>query len=129
MSLEEVWGAGLDGHWRPTNTLQSSRLGRSGRARGQRQTVHARNICSPGQMLTKPCCRRNSREASMSVQVGRWNFDGKPVDLDYLGKIKPLLALYGPDAARCYSAGNVGILYHTLHSTKQSRHETQPQIE
>jgi asparagine synthase (glutamine-hydrolysing) len=64
----------------------------------------------------------------MSVQVGRWNFDGKPVDLDYLGKIKPLLALYGPDGARHYSAGNVGILYHTFHTTKESRHETQPQI-
>jgi len=64
----------------------------------------------------------------MSVQFGRWNFDGKPVDLDYLGRIKPLLAPYGPDGARFYSEGNVGILYHPFYTTKESRHETQPQI-
>jgi len=64
----------------------------------------------------------------MSVQFGRWNFDGKPVDLDYLEKVKPLLAPYGPDDAGTYSKGNISILYRAFHTTKESRHETQPHV-
>ena len=47
----------------------------------------------------------------MSVQFGRWNFDGKPVDRDYLEKVKPRLGPSGPDDAGSYSKGNVTILY------------------
>ena len=64
----------------------------------------------------------------MSVQFGRWNFDGKPVDRDYLEKAKPLLAPHGPDDAGSYSEGNISILYHAFHTTKESRLETQPHI-
>ncbi len=32
----------------------------------------------------------------MSVQFGRWNIDGKPVDRNYLEKVKPVIAPYGP---------------------------------
>jgi asparagine synthase (glutamine-hydrolysing) len=64
----------------------------------------------------------------VSVQFGRWNFDGKPVDRDYLEKVKPLLARYGPDDAGSYSKDNISILYHTFHTTKESRHETQPHV-
>ena len=39
----------------------------------------------------------------MSVQFGRWNFDGKPVDPDYLEKVKPVLAPYGPDDEGAYA--------------------------
>ena len=38
----------------------------------------------------------------MSVQFGRWNFDGKPVDRDYLEKVKPVIAPYGPDDGGSY---------------------------
>ena len=31
----------------------------------------------------------------MSVQFGRWNADGNPVDRDYLEKVKPVIAPYG----------------------------------
>ena len=64
----------------------------------------------------------------MSAQFGRWNFDGKPVDRDYLGKVKPLLAPYGLDDAGSYSKGNISILYHAFHTTKESRRETQPHV-
>src|SRR6267378_6168395 len=64
----------------------------------------------------------------MSVQFGRWNFDGKPVDRDYLETVKASIAPYGPDNAGSYSKGNISILYHSLHTTKESRRETQPRV-
>src|SRR5882762_7136066 len=71
---------------------------------------------------------RVSREkgSAMSVQFGRWNFDGKPVDRDYLAKAKASIAPYGPDDAGSYSKSNISILYHAFHTTKDSRRETQP---
>jgi asparagine synthase (glutamine-hydrolysing) len=62
----------------------------------------------------------------MSVQFGRWNFDGKPVDRDYLEKAKASIAPYGPDDAGSYAKNNISILYHAFHTTKESRRETQP---
>jgi len=64
----------------------------------------------------------------VSVQFGRWNFDGEPVDPDYLEKVKPLLAPYGSDDDGFYSKGNITILYGAFHTTKESRRETQPHI-
>jgi asparagine synthase (glutamine-hydrolysing) len=64
----------------------------------------------------------------MSVQFGRWNFDGKPVDRDYLAKAKACIAPYGPDDAGSYSKKNVSILYHAFHTTKESRREAQPHV-
>jgi asparagine synthase (glutamine-hydrolysing) len=64
----------------------------------------------------------------MSVQFGRWNFDGKPVDRGYLEKAKASIAPYGPDDAGSYLNGNISILYHALHTTKESCRETQPHI-
>ena len=64
----------------------------------------------------------------MSVQFGRWNFDGKPVDRGYLEKARATIAPYGPDDADSYSNGNISILYHAFHTTKESRLETQPHI-
>jgi asparagine synthase (glutamine-hydrolysing) len=64
----------------------------------------------------------------MSVQFGRWNTDGQPVDRDYFEKVSPLLAPYGPDGAGSYSKGNISILYRAFHTTKESRCEVQPQV-
>jgi asparagine synthase (glutamine-hydrolysing) len=64
----------------------------------------------------------------VSVQFGRWNFDGKPVDRDYLGKARATIAPYGPDDAGSYLKGNINILYHAFHTTKESRLETQPHL-
>src|SRR6266404_5512076 len=64
----------------------------------------------------------------MSVQFGRWNFDGKPVDRDYLAKAKASIAPYGPDDGGSYAKNNISILYHAFHTTKESRRETQPHV-
>ncbi len=64
----------------------------------------------------------------MSVQFGRWNFDGKPVDRGYLEKVNALIAPYGPDGPSSYSKGNVSILYRAFHTTKESRREEQPHV-
>lgn len=62
----------------------------------------------------------------MSVQFGRWNIDGLPVDGDYLAKAGEMLAPYGPDGGAAFIKDNVGILYRAFHTTKESREETQP---
>jgi asparagine synthase (glutamine-hydrolysing) len=64
----------------------------------------------------------------MSVQFGRWNFDGRPVSREYLEKIQPAIAPYGPDDNGSYRKANVSILYRAFHTTKESRRETQPYI-
>jgi asparagine synthase (glutamine-hydrolysing) len=62
----------------------------------------------------------------VSVQFGRWNIDGAPVDQDYLAKAGEMLTPYGPDGGSAHIKDNVGILYRAFHTTKESRKETQP---
>jgi asparagine synthase (glutamine-hydrolysing) len=64
----------------------------------------------------------------MSVQFGRWNFEGQPPAPDYIGKVSAFLAPYGPDSNEAYTKGGVKILYHGFYTTKESRCETQPHI-
>jgi asparagine synthase (glutamine-hydrolysing) len=64
----------------------------------------------------------------MSVQFGKWSFDGKPSDPDYLRKVSGILARYGPDTAASYSQDGLDILYHGFHTTRESRFETQPYL-
>jgi asparagine synthase (glutamine-hydrolysing) len=64
----------------------------------------------------------------MSVQFGRWNIDGKPVDQDYLEDVKPVIARYGPNARYSYTNKGIGILYYAFHTTEESRHENQPHV-
>jgi asparagine synthase (glutamine-hydrolysing) len=64
----------------------------------------------------------------MSVQFGRWNFDGKPVDRSYLAKVKPVIAPYAPDDEGSYTKSNISVLYRAFHTTKESRRETQPYV-
>jgi asparagine synthase (glutamine-hydrolysing) len=64
----------------------------------------------------------------MSVQFGKWNFDGKPVDRDYLEKVNAVLAPYGPDGASSYSKENISIVYHAFNTTRESRRESQPHV-
>jgi asparagine synthase (glutamine-hydrolysing) len=64
----------------------------------------------------------------MSVQFGRWNFEGQPPALDYIEKVSAALAPYGPDSNESYSKGGLRILYHAFHTTKESRREKQPYI-
>jgi asparagine synthase (glutamine-hydrolysing) len=69
-----------------------------------------------------------NKEQQMSVQFGRWNLDGKPIDQDYLAKVKPVIAPYGPDDEGAYAASDLSILYRAFHTTKESRLETQPYV-
>jgi asparagine synthase (glutamine-hydrolysing) len=64
----------------------------------------------------------------MSVQFGRWNLDDTPVDRDYLEKVKPVIAPYGPDHGGSYAKTSISILYRAFHTTKESRRETQPYV-
>src|SRR6266436_1873235 len=64
----------------------------------------------------------------MSVQFGRWNFDGQPGAPEYVEKVSAALAPYGPDSNESYSMGGVRILYRAFHTTKESRREKQPHI-
>src|SRR5437879_2101071 len=64
----------------------------------------------------------------MSVQFGRWNFEGSLPTPDYIEKVSAALAPYGPDSNEAYSNGGVKILYRAFHTTKESHRETQPHI-
>ncbi len=64
----------------------------------------------------------------MSVQFGRWNFEGQQPPSDYVEKVSAALTPYGPDSNESYSNGGVKILYRAFHTTKESRRELQPHI-
>jgi asparagine synthase (glutamine-hydrolysing) len=64
----------------------------------------------------------------MSVQFGRWNLDGRPVEPDYLEKVQAVLAPYGPDGFSSCCQGAVSMLYGAFHTTKESRQESQPHL-
>ncbi len=64
----------------------------------------------------------------MSVQFGRWNFEGQPPAPDYIEKVSATLAPHGPDSNESYSKGGINILYRAFYTTKESRREKQPHI-
>src|ERR1700723_362029 len=64
----------------------------------------------------------------MSVQFGRWNFEGQPPAPNYIDKVSATLAPYGPDSNESYSKGGIKIVYRAFHTTKESRREKQPHI-
>src|SRR5579859_4092836 len=72
--------------------------------------------------------KEERRRIHVSVQFGRWNLDGLPVDPGYLAKVGEMLAPYGPDGGGAYIKDKVGILYRAFHTTKKSRSEGQPHV-
>lgn len=62
----------------------------------------------------------------MSVQFGKWNFEGGPADPIALRKVQTLLSPYAEDGQYEYSDDQIHILYFPFHTTKDSRRETQP---
>jgi asparagine synthase (glutamine-hydrolysing) len=64
----------------------------------------------------------------MSVQFGRWHYEGAPPTPGHLEKVQDFMETYGPDGSRSYSAPGVNILYSALHTRKESPTETQPQV-
>src|SRR5882672_9413782 len=67
-------------------------------------------------------------ELVVSVQFGRWNFEGEPPAPAYIEKVRATLAPYGPDSNETYSKGGLNILYRAFHTTKESRRTTEPHI-
>ena len=64
----------------------------------------------------------------MSVQFGRWNFDGAAATPDCLDKVRVLFAPYGPDGEGSYCHGGMDLVYRAFHTTKESARERQPCI-
>ena len=64
----------------------------------------------------------------MSVQFGRWNFDGNPRLRDLLERVDTVLAPYGPDHSSSYQNDGVSVLYSAFQTTKESRNEHPPHI-
>jgi asparagine synthase (glutamine-hydrolysing) len=64
----------------------------------------------------------------MSVQFGRWNFDGISPLRDFFERANTVLAPYGPNGADFYNQDGVGVLYRAFHTTKESHGETQPHV-
>ena len=64
----------------------------------------------------------------MSVQFGKCNFDGKPVDPEDLAEVRPVLAPYGSDGEGYICKDNFAVLYRAFHTTKESRREVQPHV-
>jgi asparagine synthase (glutamine-hydrolysing) len=64
----------------------------------------------------------------VSVQFGRWDFDGRLADREHLAKVEEMVAPYGSDGGDAYIKEGVGILYRAFHTTKESRKEIQPLV-
>jgi asparagine synthase (glutamine-hydrolysing) len=64
----------------------------------------------------------------VSVQFGLWNFDGRPVDAEYLGKVRAMFAAHSPDGVTACVKGGCALLHGALHVTQESRNERQPAI-
>src|ERR1700734_1948167 len=64
----------------------------------------------------------------MSIQFGRWNFDGQSSAQGYIERVGTTLAPHGPDSGGSYAKGGVTIIYRAFHTTKESHDETQPHV-
>lgn len=62
----------------------------------------------------------------MSIQFGRWNFEGAPIATEYIDRVSALLSPYGPDSGEQYADHGVRILYRGFHTTRESHCEKQP---
>ena len=64
----------------------------------------------------------------MSVQFGKWNFSGEPIDCESLDRIRRTLSAHGPDGFGAYRSTGFVLEYGAFHSTAESRSEVQPLI-
>jgi len=65
----------------------------------------------------------------VSVQYGRWNFDGRPVEPSDFAKAQNLIAAHAPDGIASHRGCGGAITYAAFHTTKESRLEKQPHID
>jgi len=64
----------------------------------------------------------------MSVQFGRWNFEGKPTDERLLAKVRDMIAPFGPDGEGSYVKDGLCILHRAFRTTPESLRDTQPYV-
>src|SRR5262245_41716462 len=64
----------------------------------------------------------------MSAIGGVYNFDGEPVNENFLLSMGSALAAHGPDGGDEVTRGEVGMVYRAFPTTRESRLETQPMI-
>jgi asparagine synthase (glutamine-hydrolysing) len=64
----------------------------------------------------------------VSVQFGKCDFDGSPIDPQDLEKARPVLVEYGPDGEGYICQNNFAVLYRAFHTTSESRREQQPHV-
>jgi asparagine synthase (glutamine-hydrolysing) len=64
----------------------------------------------------------------MSVQAGIRNFDDRPADRGFLGKVSSAIEQYAPDGRNTYIDGSLGMVYGAFHTTLESRVERQPYV-
>lgn len=62
----------------------------------------------------------------MSVQFGRWNFDGSAALPSFIEGVNAILAPYGPDAVSVYQQQSLSMIFAAFHTTSESRVEIQP---
>ena len=64
----------------------------------------------------------------MSVQFGRWNIEGRPIDRCKLEQISDILTSHAPDGATRFSAHGITLLHGAFHTTVESHFESQPVV-
>lgn len=64
----------------------------------------------------------------MSLQFGKFYFNGIPSDSSGLGQAQGILAPYSPDPEGSYFDGDVEIIYRAFYTTEDSQREKQPYV-
>lgn len=64
----------------------------------------------------------------MSVQFGKWSFNGGVADITRLEAVRSFLCPFGPDREGAYCGRDVNILHYSFHVTKEARSEVQPYV-
>ncbi len=112
-----------DGDWGPAVSVSRPRLGRSRQGGRQRQALYVRTLHSDGQVLAD-----DFREGAVSIQFGRWNFDGRSVDPQYIREAQRILLPYAPDSLTLCTKGPFCIVYGAFHTTRESRGDHLPVV-
>lgn len=64
----------------------------------------------------------------MSVLFGSWQFDGRPVDRDYIDRLESQVARFGPDARGFYSLPGITLGYRAFDTTPAHCRSQQPYV-
>jgi asparagine synthase (glutamine-hydrolysing) len=71
---------------------------------------------------------RESVSEIMSVQFGKCNLDGSPMNPRELDQVRPLLARCCPDGEGSFCEANIAVVCRAFHTTKESPGEIQPHV-